>query len=85
METGTIEQEELIDEEVIIRFRVTAEIDIPEDFISDRDTVAEELLGTYIKIKDGLYGNIASGFVVSVEQLPDNTEERSEQSEIPRG
>ncbi len=58
-----------------ITFRVVAELSIPEDWIQDDDPVETSILGEYIKVKSGLYENILSGFVVSVEKLSDDSEE----------
>ena len=60
-----------------IRFLITAEIDLSEYNISDGDDPVEYLKDQFIKIKSGLYENMASGFVTKVERLPDDTEESS--------
>lgn len=58
-----------------IRFLITAELDLNEFDISDGDDPVEYLKNQFIKIKSGLYENLACGFVTSVERLPDDTEE----------
>ena len=60
-----------------IRFLITAEIDLSEYDISEGDNPIKYLKDQFIKIKSGLYDNLASGFVTNVARLPDNTEESS--------
>ena len=55
---------------------VTAELAIDNDLIYDMATLRQELAGQFIKIKSGLYENIACGYVCAV-SIPDNTEERN--------
>lgn len=58
-----------------VRFRVVAEISLGENEIYEGHPVEQAILNEYIKIKSGLYENIAAGYVLSVERIPDNTEE----------
>ena len=55
---------------------ITAELEIDNDMIYDRATLEQELVGQFVKIKSGLYDNVACGNVSSV-RVPDNTEERN--------
>ena len=58
-----------------ICFLITAEIDLNEYDISDGDDPVVELQNQFLKIKSGLYENLACGFITNVERLSDNTEE----------
>ena len=58
-----------------IRYRIVAEIDLPENLIYDLVEVEAAIKGEFVKVKSGLYENIASGFVTEIERISDNTEE----------
>jgi len=55
---------------------ITSEMEIDDDFIDSKDTLKDDLLGEFVKIKSGLYDNMLCGHVVAVRDS-DNTEERN--------
>lgn len=58
-----------------LRFLATVEIVLDENFVSDGDDPIEFLKDEVIKVKSGLYENLACGWITKIERLPDNTEE----------
>lgn len=45
---------------------VTAELSLETELIYDKDTLSKDLLGEWIKVKSGLYENLAAGCISSV-------------------
>lgn len=46
--------------------KITAEIDVEDNFVEDDQTIVEDLLGEVVKVKSGVYENIAVGNISSV-------------------
>jgi hypothetical protein len=49
---------------------ITAEINIPDDMVYDENTALQDILNEVVFIKSGLYENIATGNVVSIQKIP---------------
>lgn len=49
---------------------ITVEIEIDDEFIHNEDTLIDDLLGSWVKIKSGAYDNLALGTVTSVQKIP---------------
>ena len=57
---------------------ITAELDIENDMVYDAETLCKDLVDEVIKIKSGLYENIASGNVISASVVKKQTRRREE-------
>lgn len=60
-----------------VKFRIVAESSLGENEICENHPIEKYILNEFIKIKSGVYDNIVTGFVVSVERIPEDTEETS--------
>lgn len=57
---------------------ITAELEIPSDVIWDEETVCNDLVGAFTKIKSGQYENMACGNVISASLVKKQTRRREE-------
>jgi hypothetical protein len=49
---------------------ITANLTIDDDMVYEESEVIKELTDSFLKIKSGLYENIAFGYVTSVQTIP---------------
>lgn len=57
---------------------ITAELEIPNDMIIDEDTICDDIVDVFIKVKSGQYENIACGNVISASLVKKQTRRREE-------
>jgi hypothetical protein len=62
--------DEELEEFETVDFLITAEICIPKDMIDDETDVIKCLVDQSIKIKSGVYENMAFGYVISAIPKP---------------
>lgn len=61
-----------------ITVKITATLEFENLYGDDTNQIVKDLIGEFIKIKSGLYENVACGNVDTAEVVePDNTEETS--------
>jgi hypothetical protein len=49
---------------------ITAQIEIEDEYASQSDDVVSDLLGEFVKVKSGLFENIAMGHITVVQKIP---------------
>lgn len=50
----------------VTKIIVTAELEIEDIFLHDKNTLTSDILGSFVKVKGGLYENLAFGFITDV-------------------
>lgn len=49
---------------------ITAQIEIEDEYASQSADVISDLLGEFVKVKSGLFENIAMGHITVVQKIP---------------
>ena len=59
--------------EEIYKVEVTVELEVPKDMVDDVQKLSEELIGKFVKVKEGLYENAAFGFITGIGEISSST------------
>lgn len=49
---------------------ITAQIEIEDEYVSQSEDIISDLLGECVKVKSGLFENIAVGHITVVQKIP---------------
>lgn len=59
----------MTEKEEIWKVEATVELEVPKDIVDDVDKLSEELIGIFIKVKEGQYENIAFGYITNIGKI----------------